>query len=177
MQPDIPRTSNVIYRPSNTRETTPHPFRMAVKVPQATPDVLLSKTVDLVRRSLRGSNHADLAPRFSDDEEHDDSDQDSQPSGSRRASKRRRRTSPVQPSRRPGPEEAQHFEKELLQELTCEICYMLLYKPITSPCQHVRLPPLYSSFLITFFPSWHLIDFLLQMSSAFYGPQPKMSFV
>ncbi|KZS97578.1 LON-domain-containing protein [Sistotremastrum niveocremeum HHB9708] len=136
MQPDIPRTSNVIYRPSNTRETTPHPFRMAVKVPQATPDVLLSKTVDLVRRSLRGSNHADLAPRFSDDEEHDDSDQDSQPSGSRRASKRRRRTSPVQPTRRPGPEDAQHFEKELLQELTCEICYMLLYKPITSPCQH-----------------------------------------
>jgi hypothetical protein len=27
--------------------------------------------------------------------------------------------------------------KQLLVELTCEICYMLLYQPITTPCQHV----------------------------------------
>lgn len=29
------------------------------------------------------------------------------------------------------------FEKELLSELTCEICFMLLHQPITTPCQHV----------------------------------------
>lgn len=29
------------------------------------------------------------------------------------------------------------FEKELLNELTCEICFMLLCNPITTPCQHV----------------------------------------
>jgi hypothetical protein len=29
------------------------------------------------------------------------------------------------------------IEKQLLVELTCEICYMLLYQPITTPCQHV----------------------------------------
>ncbi|KAG8692008.1 hypothetical protein FRC11_012354 [Ceratobasidium sp. 423] len=28
------------------------------------------------------------------------------------------------------------FEKELLNELTCEICFMLLCNPITTPCQH-----------------------------------------
>ncbi|KAA1466388.1 hypothetical protein DENSPDRAFT_876473 [Dentipellis sp. KUC8613] len=28
------------------------------------------------------------------------------------------------------------FEKELLTELSCEICFMLLYQPVTTPCQH-----------------------------------------
>lgn len=31
------------------------------------------------------------------------------------------------------------FEKELMGELTCEICFMLLFQPVTSPCQHVCL--------------------------------------
>ncbi|KAG8718888.1 hypothetical protein FRC08_004107 [Ceratobasidium sp. 394] len=55
-----------------------------------------------------------------------------------RPSKRQRTTVPVQtasglPDRTPT---APAFEKELLSELTCEICYMLLYNPITTPCQH-----------------------------------------
>jgi hypothetical protein len=29
------------------------------------------------------------------------------------------------------------FQKELLSELTCEICYMMFYQPVTTPCQHV----------------------------------------
>jgi hypothetical protein len=33
----------------------------------------------------------------------------------------------------------QRFHKDLLTELTCEICFILLYQPITTPCQHVRL--------------------------------------
>ncbi|KAI0092656.1 PUA-like domain-containing protein [Irpex rosettiformis] len=28
------------------------------------------------------------------------------------------------------------FEKELLSELTCEICFALLWQPVTTPCQH-----------------------------------------
>ncbi|TFK43511.1 hypothetical protein BDQ12DRAFT_183272 [Crucibulum laeve] len=28
------------------------------------------------------------------------------------------------------------FEKDFLTELTCEICFVLLYQPITTPCQH-----------------------------------------
>ena len=35
----------------------------------------------------------------------------------------------------PSPDVA--IRKQLLVELTCEICYMLLYQPITTPCQHV----------------------------------------
>jgi hypothetical protein len=31
------------------------------------------------------------------------------------------------------------FEKELLSELTCEICYVMFYQPVTTPCQHVRI--------------------------------------
>ena len=32
------------------------------------------------------------------------------------------------------------FEKDLLSEVTCEICFMLLYHPVTTPCQHVCPP-------------------------------------
>ncbi|KIM71201.1 hypothetical protein PILCRDRAFT_17280 [Piloderma croceum F 1598] len=31
------------------------------------------------------------------------------------------------------------FEKDLLAEVTCEICFMLLYQPVTTPCQHLLL--------------------------------------
>lgn len=29
------------------------------------------------------------------------------------------------------------FDKKLLEELTCHICYVLYYQPVTTPCQHV----------------------------------------
>lgn len=52
------------------------------------------------------------------------------------ARKRRRKHFPP-PRRLDSPaQSADHFEKELLAELSCEICFMLLYQPITSPCQH-----------------------------------------
>jgi hypothetical protein len=38
----------------------------------------------------------------------------------------------------PDPEVEESLVQNLLQELTCEICLMLLYKPLTTPCQHVR---------------------------------------
>ena len=41
--------------------------------------------------------------------------------------------SPLSPSR-----SISNFDKALAAELTCEICFMLLYQPITTPCQHVR---------------------------------------
>jgi len=30
------------------------------------------------------------------------------------------------------------FDKKLLEELTCHICYVLFHRPVTTPCQHVR---------------------------------------
>jgi hypothetical protein len=53
------------------------------------------------------------------------------------ARKRRRKHLPP-PRRLDSPAQSTDFEKELLNELSCEICFMLLYQPITSPCQHVR---------------------------------------
>ncbi|KAF7301689.1 hypothetical protein MIND_00734400 [Mycena indigotica] len=38
----------------------------------------------------------------------------------------------LSPPRDPTPS----FAKELLTELSCEICFMLLYNPVTTPCQH-----------------------------------------
>ncbi|KDQ64522.1 hypothetical protein JAAARDRAFT_28161 [Jaapia argillacea MUCL 33604] len=59
-----------------------------------------------------------------------------------RPRKRRRRRfprhhPPPHPNVPPEPTNlAARFEKELMSELTCEICFVLLYQPITTPCQH-----------------------------------------
>ena len=61
-----------------------------------------------------------------------------------RPRKRRRKLSP---SSRPGSPSTQsstdiqaRFHKELYEQLTCEICLLLLYLPVTTPCQHVSTP-------------------------------------
>lgn len=38
------------------------------------------------------------------------------------------------------------FKNELLAELTCEICFTLLFEPVTTPCQHVCIPYFLSLF-------------------------------
>jgi hypothetical protein len=59
---------------------------------------------------------------------------------SKRPVKRQRTGSQTAPPSLPSPpvSPVSKFEKELLTELTCEICFMLLYQPVTTPCQHVR---------------------------------------
>ena len=66
------------------------------------------------------------------------------------ARKRRRKRLPP-PRRLDAPAQSgDQFEKELLAELTCEICLTLFYQPITSPCQHVSISiPLSSQSLST----------------------------
>jgi hypothetical protein len=56
-----------------------------------------------------------------------------------RTSARKRRRKRLPPPRRldAPAQSADQFEKELLAELSCEICLALYYQPITSPCQHV----------------------------------------
>jgi hypothetical protein len=64
------------------------------------------------------------------------------------------------------------FEKELLTELTCNICCTLMYQPVTTPCQHVCSYILcYPLFLI-----YH-IDVLFQMSTPRPRPQYIMSYL
>ncbi|CAA7259772.1 unnamed protein product [Cyclocybe aegerita] len=49
---------------------------------------------------------------------------------------------PLIPSHPPTPPPASRdtvlaeFDKKLLDELTCHICYLLFYQPVTTPCQH-----------------------------------------
>ncbi|KAF8138267.1 PUA-like domain-containing protein [Boletus edulis] len=57
-----------------------------------------------------------------------DSDADDPPS--RHTTPQRHNADPTSP---PDPHD---FEKTLSTELTCEICFMLLYQPVTTPCQH-----------------------------------------
>ena len=58
--------------------------------------------------------------------------------GPARTTRKRRRKQLLPPRRLDAPaQSADHFEKEVLAELTCEICFNLLYQPVTSPCQHV----------------------------------------
>jgi hypothetical protein len=50
---------------------------------------------------------------------------------------------PTQPDLEPrqGPDEdlRARVDKELLTELSCEICFAIYYQPVTTPCQHVSL--------------------------------------
>ncbi|KAH9936943.1 PUA-like domain-containing protein [Amylocystis lapponica] len=54
--------------------------------------------------------------------------------------RRRRRLLPSQehsrPDTHPDIDPSTRFEKELQVELTCEICFGLLWQPVTTPCQH-----------------------------------------
>lgn len=53
-----------------------------------------------------------------------------------------------------------HFQKDLLAELTCDICCTLFFQPVTTPCQHVRPHTLYYTLLLIS----HL-DLLFQVSA------------
>ena len=65
-----------------------------------------------------------------------------------------------------------NFEKALSTELSCEICFMLLYQPVTTPCQHVRPPsPPHPP---PFSPPYR-IDVLFPVSPAFPRPQHALS--
>ncbi|KAF8759897.1 ATP-dependent protease La (LON) substrate-binding domain [Rhizoctonia solani] len=67
----------------------------------------------------------------------DDSDSDSSSQSPPRPRKKLRTHPPAHTSTGiPDPPSTPSFEKELLNELTCEICFMLLCNPITTPCQH-----------------------------------------
>lgn len=136
---NIPPTSSVIYRPA-----PPVPLPVT-RLETGKVDVTVSKIIDLTQQWLQSQkpHRRSHSPT---------------PSPQERPRKRRRRASshsalheigkqfvrlfdPVRSSSqssiaRPEAEALIRFEKDLASELTCEICYMLLYQPITTPCQH-----------------------------------------
>ncbi len=82
-----------------------------------------------------GEGHSSIPRQVSSD--------GSQQGPARMSARKRRRKRLPPPRRLDAPaQSADEIEKELLAELSCEICLTLFYQPITSPCQHVSLDPL-----------------------------------
>ncbi|KAJ7771386.1 PUA-like domain-containing protein [Mycena maculata] len=142
-RPRIPPDSRVNYLPPPPPAPAPPPQQLPPK-----PDVTISKIIALLDRVNNHSTHSptvrtrpDTAPSPPDRPfkrqrlyQVDDDDGDGDLLDHLRASAaRQRETAPYAPLLTP---EQPSLEKELLSELSCEICFMLLYNPVTTPCQH-----------------------------------------
>ncbi|CAE6509580.1 unnamed protein product [Rhizoctonia solani] len=119
-------------------------------------DVTASKLLELITTAVRRntppeSTHREDSPATDEEDPIGirtcprSASPDRTPSGSYRAAsqspprprKRLRTRSPLHtPTGLPDPPPSSSFEKDLLSELTCEICFLLLCNPITTPCQH-----------------------------------------
>ena len=132
--PVIPSQSRVTFNPAPPAPLTPLPLTR-------TSDVTLTSILALVREDEDEDD--DDRPRKRRKRHHspdDDDDGDGDLLTHLRNAAAHQRTIPldvplIQDS--PPPD----LDKKLLEELTCHICYVLFYKPVTTPCQHVRLLP------------------------------------
>ena len=128
--PEIPSTSRVKYipapLPSPDAAPAPAPF---ASIGRRT-DITASKIAAIVRRHATEDT---VSPYSSGDSTDAETDGDGPlPTSVERPKKRRRRQQPSEELRA-------SLDKELTTELICEICLLLLYKPLTTPCQHVGL--------------------------------------
>lgn len=159
LRPRIPHSSSVVYIPAHA-DAIPVPSTSSDSGVKS--DVTLNKLIGLVERAER--QFAEETPLINlgnsddDDEEAEDGPpplippvsplpssiplgSDTPGSPNTRPRKRRRARAPSGPTLPLPPPHvalAPWFEKELVGELTCEICYMMFYQPVTTPCQHVR---------------------------------------
>ncbi|CAE6507355.1 unnamed protein product [Rhizoctonia solani] len=128
--------AGVTFIPAASTPSEPSPTRV-VKL-----DVAVSKLLELITTTARRNT----APCREDSPATDDESGRRSPLPDRssrestqsppRPRKKARTHPPVHtPTGLPDPSDLS-FEKELLSELTCEICFMLLCNPITTPCQH-----------------------------------------
>ncbi|KDR83720.1 hypothetical protein GALMADRAFT_236067 [Galerina marginata CBS 339.88] len=142
-RPRIPPASRVRYNPAPQSDDAPVPI-----TPHRS-DVVLNKIQALVDRFAQPSSPLpDLDDDDDDDDDHprprkrhkhrhDDDDDDDLLSHLRSAAAQERLISPdvpLIPAHTPDP--LAEFDKKLLEELTCHICYVLFYQPVTTPCQH-----------------------------------------
>ncbi|KAF8450734.1 PUA-like domain-containing protein [Boletus edulis BED1] len=88
----------------------------------------LDVRVNSIIHILHAANTHDCP--FPDPFGNSDGDSDADDPPSRHTTPQRHNADPTSP---PDPHD---FEKTLSTELTCEICFMLLYQPVTTPCQH-----------------------------------------
>ncbi|KAJ3741120.1 PUA-like domain-containing protein [Lentinula detonsa] len=134
-----------------------HPFESARRV-----DVSLQKIIELVNRHCASDLNVGESRVRVRDEEDSDEEEVSQERPSKRARTETQddldneeehdllahlrsesirqqtlpRNIPVLPSEPRAQDKFDLFEKELVTELTCEICLSLMYVPVTTPCQH-----------------------------------------
>ena len=135
--PNIPSSSRVTFYPAIGLRPDRDAAAIAT-IPDSRTDTTISELAIIIHRYSQ--RPPDIDSGSSTDSQTDEPHQISS-DGPRSARKRRRKQLP--PPRRldaPAPSAADHFEKELHTELTCGICFNLLYQPITSPCQHVSIP-------------------------------------
>lgn len=167
LRPNIPPESTVSYFPPQTLSAAP--VAGPSRVTDIRLDVTVCKILSLVQRAIQEAREQDpddvALPASSDNDSESESDQsedepffgnkgftsEETPSGSisrihrssspaRRPPTRLRTNSPPQSQILPNTEfPIEKLQKELLIELGCEICFLLLYQPVTTPCQHVRI--------------------------------------
>lgn len=159
--PNIPRESPVAYYPPIPQSVIEHPN---VTVAEPLQDVSIGRILSLIEK-VENKEHdltateertgAGSSGSEEDEEDEDSSEEElqrvntaiaspdfSQRRRLHRTSKAKKRVRSQQCS-----EGAHHrhtirkeleaqFKKELIECLTCEICFMLLFEPITTPCQH-----------------------------------------
>lgn len=152
--PPIPTHSTVHITTLPNSHTLPPPSISPIHHSRV--DVTLNNIISLVSRTQNQLDH--IQPHH-DNDTHEQSDRPrkrprrmSQDSCLLTHLQNQARHSRTVPANQPLPSSEsldtpilQRFHKELLTELTCEICLILLYQPITTPCQHVR----FSSHLIS----------------------------
>ncbi|KIM46165.1 hypothetical protein M413DRAFT_441234 [Hebeloma cylindrosporum] len=147
----IPPHSRVRYTPAQN-PVLPAP----IPVPDHRSDVVLNKIIILVDRALQADDSevqdSDSASASSRESSHrprkrrkqhavDDDEEPDLLSHLRSVAAQERSIPPDVPlipsHHSPPPDPAlQEFDKKLLDELTCHICYVLFYQPVTTPCQH-----------------------------------------
>ncbi|KAJ3930061.1 MAG: PUA-like domain-containing protein [Lentinula lateritia] len=118
-------------------------------------DVSLQKIIELADRFNVGVGESRVRTRNDDDDDDDEyagrrppkrarteneDDEENDLLAHLRAESVRERTlpqnEPVLPSGTRPRNRSESFEKDLVTELTCEICLSLMYVPVTTPCQH-----------------------------------------
>ncbi|PPQ77763.1 hypothetical protein CVT25_011198 [Psilocybe cyanescens] len=154
--PRIPPESAVRYHPAPQQPPPPTP----ISTPRRS-DVVLNNLISLAARTRRSLDPSPT-PLHSDDDEDGSSDSDND-SGERPRKRRKQHHSdhddpvdllshlrssaaldrlvpanvPLIPaSTNPRDSLLAEYDKKLLEELTCHICYVLFYQPVTTPCQH-----------------------------------------
>ncbi|EGO27570.1 hypothetical protein SERLADRAFT_435347 [Serpula lacrymans var. lacrymans S7.9] len=154
--PDMPSSSRVAFYPAPAH---PHNVTDDYHSPNPRIDVTINKLIAFLTRAKvelktdPNDHFVDTLGDSSDDDLvipttslHRPVSPHTPPSSPESSRPRKRRRHGCQPQSQqrprqstfldPPPNPVALYEKELLTELSCEICFMLFFQPVTTPCQH-----------------------------------------